>query len=228
MTLSFIAFPIQWVRHAPAWQVWGAFGLVFVAAFFVQVYILKRPLKPNWFGLKPPEMEALKPEPNPKNLTQRAAVEMGLHPFDAFISVGLHNPNRSREIKGITLRILNIDPAPILKPVHDFKLTRYPVSTIQFQFDDIGSDTLKGDQTSNIRLLRAFLKPFSEDPNKGITLEFCGTRKPDSINEFVPAKEHILTIEVAAIGVRRTQADFKLSFSTDGHEPVAKLEKINS
>ena len=179
----------------------------------------------NWKAL---EIEALPAIPNTKNLTQLGWKMRGRPPFDADCIFSVHNPNPAQGIDGIAFRLLSVKPELTSfrgfdPPTEDVHLRR-----LQFGFNDVPGSTLNGDQQGQICVFRATRKPVAEESLKNIRVEFGGNWPEGSRNEFIPERDHILTVEVTANGLPRTEVQFHVSFSTKPDEPVFTARKLFS
>lgn len=172
-------------------------------------------------------IDALPATPNMKNKTQLAWTLKQKPAFDADCIFSVHNPNLAQGVDGVAFRLLSIQPplrsARGFDPItEDSKLRR-----LKFALDT--GETLKGDQTGQVRVFRATRHPMGEGKLDNIRIEFGETPTGQPLNQFVPqAHDHTMTVEVVASGLRRTEEQFNIEFSVKPNEPVFTLTKLPS
>jgi len=108
------------------------------------------------------------------------------------------------------------------------KVSRYPLSAINFWGNDSAAITLNPGETTTARIF------IVERDAYGITLQFATKWKWASEFEnlfsiqyqnSVPL-EYVLTFETSAVGIKASPTQFKMMFYLDPRKPPFALEKI--
>jgi hypothetical protein len=170
-------------------------------------------------------IDALPAAPNTENKTQLAWTLQKKPAFDAGCIFSVYNPNLTQGVDGVAFRLLSIQP-PFLSargfdPItEDSKLRRLKLPL------DTG-EILKGDQTGQVCIFHATRHPMGEPKLDNIRIEFGEKKTGQPVRQFIPqTRDHTITVEVAASGLQRTQAQFNIEFCVQSDEPVFMLNKL--
>jgi hypothetical protein len=180
-------------------------------------------------SFKPLHVEALPPTPNLANKTQLGRKITGQAVVDADCILRIRNPNPIQGIDGVEFRLLSIQPELVSLRGFDPTTDDTKLRRLRFSFTDIDGKTLKGGQTGDVCVLAVTRNFAAEESLKNIIIELGGKRTNDTRNKFIPATiDHILTVEVTANGLPRTESQFHIFFSVKSDEPVFTITKLPS
>jgi hypothetical protein len=141
--------------------------------------------------------------------------------YQANCEINVHNPNPTKGITGVRLRLLHVEPL-----FHTFH-TNYLVdamrwSQLKFASDDIGGNTINGDMTASFPIF-VFYKA-GDRP----ALRFIGQLHEnksdngtwDNLNYFSVESEHIFSFEVTGDGIHKNEKRFKVCFAKNFTKPL--------
>jgi hypothetical protein len=185
-------------------------------------------LRPNTRADAALTIEALPPRPNTRNLTQLGWSNRGRPPFDAFCILSVRNSSQTVEVGDIVFRLLRIEPDLVSERGIDPATDSVGLRKLKFAFDDVERQTLKPGQSAYIELFEASRLPVQQDAPSNIIVEFSGKGPAGARNRFVAASSHVMTVEVAAKGVSRVEAQFLITFSNKSDEPVFTISAISA
>ena len=156
-----------------------------------------------------------------KNLTEVGKDIEGKAAWSLDCEITIHNLHPIQAIDDVTFRIISIAPPMKASPAHHPRTQDTTLRESDFPFTDIlPGKALLGDQTGHVRLFNAVKHIiFLKAPPGPCQVLWCG---PDSLGtEFVPEREHLLTVEVAwEAQLRDKRRNSRMLFSTDTAEPV--------
>jgi len=135
------------------------------------------------------------------------------------------NQNPTREVGGVVVRVLKIDPS-LNGPENGPRITTDDcgLRDIKLKFSDLPGDTLNGGMVGRIPILEAERTPV-------VTIvKFCGRWESNYPNRFIPEphREYALTLEVTANGLKRKEARFRLSFPLAVTLPIVASTAISA
>ena len=135
------------------------------------------------------------------------------------------NQNQTREVVGVVVRLLKIDP-PLngRKQYGSCTTDDCALRNIKFKFNDFAGDTLNGGVIGHVSILEA------ERTSLLTKVKFCGQWSSSHTNEFIPEpnKEYIFTMEVTANTLNRKEAQFKVSFPMPSVLPIVMSTAITT
>jgi hypothetical protein len=171
---------------------------------------------------------------NLQNRTEMGHDQLGTPGWCLDCLISIHNRHPTQDLTNVTFRIIGITPPMVARPAHHPRTQDTMLRRVEFAFTDLACrNVLAGDQTGHIKIFQAakhvlFSEAIKEPPGKitETVLVFDGLWPNNLKNEFAPAGEYLLTVEVTGSGVGRKEERFIVFFPTEFATPVFTLTKF--
>ena len=167
------------------------------------------------------QLEAAQTQANPLKVSASPPKKLSVHTHWQY-AIELEIQNLIQSLSGVKLRLIKIEP-----PLHaDYGTSeRFDLDGIEFPLIGARDRVLNKNTKCRVRL-------FVTELSSGITLRFPVPSVDDHEVVFAPQYEngklveHILTLEVSAVGIAALSVKFRMVFQIDNQGPPVKLEEI--